>query len=342
MIRFLLCGAALAAAALPVSASAQLGDKLDCAVDHAEPGFRHLLAEALIGDGDNSSFDRLMAQFSVIADGCTAGFALDAAQKKAYLDYGVSRILHEWLITRLASYGLPAAIIDQTLDFGPGHINPSLSGGMGEEHVQILVQAFMESGIDTESIKPSAWETVGTYAALSSIYWRQRQQLSLWPVTAIPAPAAADAVTPGPVAPEPAPAAAIADPAPTQADAAPTPEPAPQVEIATPPPADEKVNPVQEPPSEAAIAAPPVTEASIPPAPDPESAMVAPPPAEAIPAGLSEPTLEPVPSPTEASPAPEPGPTPEPAAVTPLPAEAAPAPSPEPAPPAEVRSSPER
>lgn len=323
MVRFLLCGAVLAAAALPAAASAQLGEKLDCAADKAEPGFKQLFADALIGDGDNSAFERLMAQFSVVADGCTAGFALDAAQKKAYLDYGVSGILHEWLTARLASHGLSASIIDKALDFGPGRINPALSGGMDEAHVQILVQAFMESGIDTESLSPSAWETVGTYAALSSIYWRQRLQLSLWTVKVIPTPVVAGAATPGPAAPEPPPEPAVAAPPPVETVPAPAPEPA----IAAPPPAEAVPAPVPEP--------------------TPEPAIVAPPPAETVPAPAPEPAPEPepvisAPPPAEASPAPVPEPKPEPAIAVPPPAEADPAPSPEPAPSAEVRSSPGR
>ena len=200
MIRFWMCGAVLAAAMLPAAASAQLGDKLDCAVDRAEPPFKNLLAEALIGDGDNLGFERLLGQFSTIADSCTAGFVLDAAQKKAYLDYGVSRILREWLTSRLTSYGLSATAIDTALDFGPGRSNPRLSGEMSEDQVKILVQAFMEGGVDIESLGSPAWESVGTYAAVSSIYWRQRQALSAWTVMPLSLLAAPESTPPGPIA----------------------------------------------------------------------------------------------------------------------------------------------
>jgi hypothetical protein len=238
MLRFLWCSGMLAAAMLPVAASAQLGDKLDCAVDRAEPAFRTLLADALIGDGGNSGSERLIGQFSTIADACTAGFTLDAAQKKAYLDYGVSRILREWLISRLAGYGLSGSTIDTALDFGPGRSNPRLSGEMGEEQVKILVQAFIEGGIDAENLSSPAWESVGTYAAVSSIYWRQRQALSAWtviPRALLAEPEQAVAATPpveavaAPVPAQPTPEAAIAPP-PAEAERAPSPEPVPPSE----------------------------------------------------------------------------------------------------------------
>ena len=233
MIRFWMCGAVLAAAMLPAAASAQLGDKLDCAVDRAEPPIKNLLAEALIGDGDNLGFERLLGQFSTIADSCTAGFVLDAAQKKAYLDYGVSRILREWLTSRLTSYGLSATAIDTALDFGPGRSNPRLSGEMSEDQVKILVQAFMEGGVDIESLGSPAWESVGTYAAVSSIYWRQRQALSAWTVMPLSLLAAPESTPPGPIASAPEPATT----APPSLGAGPPPVPAPG------PPAEGKSSP---------------------------------------------------------------------------------------------------
>ena len=290
MIRFLLSGAALALAAMPVAASAQLGDKLDCAVDKAEPPFKNLLAEALIGDGENLGFERLLGQFSTIADSCTSGFVLDAAQKKAYLDYGVSRILRDWLTSRLASYGLSATAIDTALDFGPGRSNPRLSGEMSEDQVKILVQAFMEGGVDTESLSSPAWESVGTYAAVSSIYWRQRQALSAWTVMPLSLLAEPERAKPASVAPaaglEPAvaappPAVAVSAPAPTfepvvsaPASAEPSPvsaqELAPEPVVAAPPPMEAIPTPVPEPTPEAPIATEPPAEAA--PAPSPESA----------------------------------------------------------------------
>lgn len=238
MIRFLVSGAALALAAMPVTASAQLGDKLDCAVERAEPPFKNLLAEALIGDGDNLGFERLLGQFSTIADSCAADFTFDATQKKAYLDYGVSSVLREWLIRRLASYGLSATAIDTALDFGRGRSNPRLSGEMSEDQVKILVQAFMEDGVDTESLSSPAWESVGTYAAVSSIYWRQRQVLSAWTVMPLSLLAAPESAKPAPAEQPAVPEPVVAAPSPSPSPAAPAPESAPEAVISAPPPAE--------------------------------------------------------------------------------------------------------
>ncbi|OWR00135.1 hypothetical protein [Sphingopyxis witflariensis] len=268
MIRFWVCGAALATAAMPVAASAQLGDKLDCAVDKAEPPFKNLLAEALIGDGENLGFERLLGQFSTIADSCTSGFVLDAAQKKAYLDYGVSRILRDWLTSRLASYGLSATAIDTALDFGPGRSNPRLSGEMSEDQVKILVQAFMEGGVDTESLSSPAWESVGTYAAVSSIYWRQRQALSAWTVMPLSLLAEPERAKPASVAPAAGLEPAVAAPPPAVAVSAPAPTFEPVV--SAPASAEPIPTPVPEPTPEAPIATAPPAEAA--PAPSPESA----------------------------------------------------------------------
>ena len=301
MIRFLVCGAALAMAVTPVAVSAQLGDKLDCAVDKAEPAFRNLLAEALIGDGENLGFERLVGQFSTIADSCTAGFVLDAGQKKAYLDYGVSRILRDWLTSRLASYGLSATAIDTALDFGPGRSNPRLSGEMNEDQVKTLVQAFMEGGVDTESLSSPAWESVGTFAAVSSMYWRQRQALSAWTVMPLSLLAVPEQAKLAHVAPEPTPELA-ATVAPAEAAPAPSPEPA----IIALPPAETISSPQFKPA-----------------APHPEPVAAAPPPVETEPANVT------------------PVPAPELPTAAPPPAETDPALSPEPAPPAEFKSSPE-
>lgn len=178
MARLRIWVAALTAAMLPAAASAQWGGQIDCSIDTAGPGLKTLLADALIGEGDQAGVERLIGQFSAVADACTAGLTLDAAQKKAYLDYGVSGILREWLTVRLAGFGLSGTTVDTALDFGPGRRNPQLAGEMGEEQVKTLVQALIESGVDAENLSPKAWEAVGTYAAVSSAYWRQRQALA--------------------------------------------------------------------------------------------------------------------------------------------------------------------
>ena len=221
MARLLLNAAVLMIMALPVAASAQSGTILDCAVDRADPALRQSLAGALIGDGDDAAFDALVGRFSAVADGCTAGMSLDDVRKKAYLDYGLSRVLREWLAGALAGFGLSAATIDDTLGLGEGRPNPVLRGQMNEDQVKALVQALIEGGIDAENLSPPAWNSVGTYAAASSLYWRRRAQVSVWALGSAPSPAIAVVAAPAPSEPAAAPTPAAPGPMAPPTDAAP-------------------------------------------------------------------------------------------------------------------------
>lgn len=218
MSRLLLSGAALMIAAWPMAVEAQSDTVLDCAVDRADPGLKRSLASAMMGEGDDAAFDAMLARFSVVADDCTAGLALTDTQKKTYVDYGIARIVREWMVGELAGYGLSASTIDDALEFGAGRRNPAMAGEMGEDQVKALVQAFIESGIDAEGLRAPAWNAVGTYAAASSIYWRRRQLLSVSVIGSAPRP---PIVVPTPV---------VATPTPEAAAPAAPPDPTPVVE----------------------------------------------------------------------------------------------------------------
>lgn len=316
MVRLWLCGAVLAIAALPTAISAQSpvpsGTVLDCAVDRADPGLRRSLAGAMMGEGDDAAFDALLGRFSIIADGCTAGLALSDAQKKTYRDYGVARILRDWLAGELAGYGLSGATVDEALDFGPGRRNPALSGAMSEPQVKTLVQAFIEGGIDAENLSPQAWNAVGTYAAASSIYWSRREQLSASTIgtASLPAPspvitpvAPAVAVVAAPSAPPPSP---MAHPAVEPVSVAPVAN-AQVATVPAAPAADEVVAPAPAAEPAPALEAPP---AAAPPVPAIPATEITPPPAI-----VAEPAAPPQDAPVTA----------EPAALAPVPAPPAPA-----------------
>lgn len=276
MVRLLLNTAALMIAAWPMAAAAQPGTMLDCAVDRADPGLRRSLAGALIGDGDDAAFDALLGRFSTIADGCTASLTPDDERKKAYLDYGLSRVLREWLAGELAGFGLSAATIDDSLGLGEGRPNPILRGQMSEDQVKTLVQALIEGGIDAENLSPPAWNSVGTYAAASSLYWRRRARVSAWALGPAPSPAIAVVAAPVEAAPEQAgtavPAPPISAPEPTPSEPATAPQPAASEPMTAPtdvasassPPLAE---PEPEPASTAPAIADPVAADPIPPEP---------------------------------------------------------------------------
>lgn len=252
MSRFLLSGAVLMIGAWPLAAAAQSDTVLDCAVDRVDPGLKRSLASAMMGEGDDAAFDAMLARFSVVADDCTVGLALTDTQKKTYVDYGIARIVREWMVGELAGYGLSASTIDDALEFGAGRRNPAMAGEMGEDQVKALVQAFIESGIDAEGLGAPAWNAVGTYAAASSIYWRRRQLLSVSvigsaprPPIVVPTPVVAPVSPPATAVPPDAPSVpavpAVAAPMPEVTAPAAPPEPAP---VAAPTPAPAQAAPV--------------------------------------------------------------------------------------------------
>ena len=67
--------------------------------------------------------------------------------------------------------------MDKALDFGPGRANPDLSGDMTEDQIVLIVQGYVNAGVDIEKVDQSVWEKVGAYAAATSIYWNKRQRL---------------------------------------------------------------------------------------------------------------------------------------------------------------------
>lgn len=322
-------GAMLAIAALPVSAPAQVDVFADCAADRADAGLKRSLAAALINGADDSVVDPLMAQYAAISNACTADWKLDDAQRKAYLDYGVMRLMREWLVSELAGYGLSAATVDEALDFGPARGNAPLAGGMREDEVKELVQAFIEAGIDAENLSAPAWEAVGTYAAVSPIFWRKRQQVSAWmlapkhaasppvpvaaPIAAPIAASVAPAVEPPPVAPDPA---SLSDTAPVEGVLSePVPVAADTSAMPAEPPSAPISDPVVEPVAAPVEAAAPVEEPT-PSAPDIASPAVVTPPPE-----VSAPTPAEAVTPEARAPAmPDSPPSPEPTPEAPVPA----------------------
>ncbi len=177
MLKGLIAGAALAAAALPSVAAAQEGEKFDCVVSAVAPDTKASIGAAMAGAGDDASREVLFKQLSTVTDGCVAKHGITEAQKAAYFDYSLARISREWLVGDIAKLNLSSAIVDKALDFGPAGANPDLSSDMSEDQIMKIVQAYIDSGVDIEKIDTTAWEKVGAYAAATSIYWNKRKQL---------------------------------------------------------------------------------------------------------------------------------------------------------------------
>ena len=170
-------GAVLALASAPGAVLAQEGAKFDCAVSAAPPDFKAKIGLAMTGEGDEATRDALFAQLGTIVDGCLSRHAIGEANKGNYFDYSLARISREWLIGGIAKDGLSVAPVDKAMDFGAGKTNPDLTNEMTDEQINLIVQAYIASGVDIEKIDQSVWEKVGAYAAATSIYWNKRQTL---------------------------------------------------------------------------------------------------------------------------------------------------------------------
>ena len=177
MIKALIAGAALMLAAVPGAAAAQDGEKLDCVVLPVPVATKESIGEAMAGGGDEASREALFKQLASLTDACVIRHGIAAEQKGSYFDYSLARISREWLANDIATLGLSPAVVDKALDFGPTGANPDLSADMTEEQIMKIVQAYVETGIDIETVDGAAWEKVGAYAAATSIYWNKRNQL---------------------------------------------------------------------------------------------------------------------------------------------------------------------
>lgn len=177
MLKGLIAGAALAIAALPAGATAQEGEKFDCAVSAVAADTKASIGAAMAGAGDDASREALFKQLATITEGCVTKHGIAEAQKSAYFDYSLARISREWLVGDIAKLNLPSAIVDKALDFGLAGANPDLSSDMTEDQIMAIVQAYIDSGVDIEKVDEAAWEKVGAYAAATSIYWNKRKQL---------------------------------------------------------------------------------------------------------------------------------------------------------------------
>lgn len=177
MLKGLMAGAALAMTALPGAALAQEGAKFDCVNNDTNATLKASLGAAMTGAGDDASRDALFKELATVTDACVARHGIADEQKGDYFDYSLARISREWLIGDLARSNLSNALVDKALDFGPAGANPDLSSDMTDDQIMLIVQAYVDSGVDIEKVDSAVWEKVGAYAAATSIYWNKRKKL---------------------------------------------------------------------------------------------------------------------------------------------------------------------
>lgn len=175
---FLLVALAAFSTQAQAEEGAQEGAALDCPVQNSSAVLKAGLGNAMTGAGDEAERDNFFKQLGVVVDGCAEKHALaDVDLKEIYYNYSLARIAREWLIVELEKSDISTGLVDTALDFSAGRTNPDLTGDMTEDQVNAVVQAYVKAGVDVEKIPQSVWEQVGAYAASTSIYWNNRQQL---------------------------------------------------------------------------------------------------------------------------------------------------------------------
>jgi hypothetical protein len=177
MMKNMMAAAALLLLAVPTGAAAQEGVKFDCAVAQVSTEQKASIGAVMAGGGDEAGREQLFEALATITEGCATQHAMTDVQKRDYFDYSLARIAREWLTGDIARLKLSTDTVDKALDFGPAGANPDLSGDMNEDQIMTIVQAYIDSGVDIETVDTEVWEKVGAYAAATSIYWNKRKQL---------------------------------------------------------------------------------------------------------------------------------------------------------------------
>ena len=153
------------------------GRKLDCALINAGHGLRNALGVSMAGDGNHTSRQALFKRLRTVVDQCVAQYDIPLNQKEDYFQYSLASISREWLMMDIAKYNLTTGPVDRALDFGERKKNPDISRNMSNRQIEDIVNAYIYSGVEIDSVSNKVWEKVGAYAAATSIYWNKRNLL---------------------------------------------------------------------------------------------------------------------------------------------------------------------
>ncbi|HMO75026.1 MAG TPA: hypothetical protein PKD99_09390 [Sphingopyxis sp.] len=176
MIKTMAAGLALMAAALPAAVMAQEGAKLDCVLQDTADDLKESLFTAMMAS-DTEAREPLFAQLRVFTTSCAERHGIAEDHRRSYFNYSLSRMMRDRLIEALAGLGISALPVDRALDFGPDGSNPALEGGITDEQLESIEQAYQADGVDFDNLDEAGLERIGMYAAITSIYWTSRADL---------------------------------------------------------------------------------------------------------------------------------------------------------------------
>jgi hypothetical protein len=146
-------------AALAASpAAARPPEALACALQAAPAGLDARLADVIVSR-DMARGRPVLDELRALTDRCATDQFLSTAQRDAYFTYVLGRMGRDVLDGRLASAGVPSALIDQALDIGPGNANnPADKVTQGD--LRLVADALNAAGHDPAKITTDGWALI--------------------------------------------------------------------------------------------------------------------------------------------------------------------------------------
>lgn len=175
----LISAAAVAALALALTSPAQAltRKQLDCPAKSVKPDVASRLSELILADKENNTeLDQQWDKLDAVAAACMKQTKVPAAQKDAYYEYAKLSATRSAFLQRITAAGLKPALLDATMDLGPGRSNPVIND-LKDEQVEKLIKALTDSGVDILKMDETIWPVVGGYLPLTSRVFQLEKEL---------------------------------------------------------------------------------------------------------------------------------------------------------------------
>ena len=152
-------------AASPAAAHTQ--EQLDCALTKASAELRANWVDAVTNPPSEEVREAIDAEMYKVASECANELGMPVNEQIKYLEYVDARVTQAELARRLAASGVPAPVIDASLDFGPGRSNPLLEN-LSDEQIDQMIAALAAAGVDVTALSPQDWDNIGGYASATN------------------------------------------------------------------------------------------------------------------------------------------------------------------------------
>jgi len=152
---------ALAPALIGSPAGARPPEALACALQAAPAGLDTRVAEVIVSH-DMDRGRPVLDEVRVLTDRCAADQFLTTRQRDAYFTYVLGRMGRDALDARLAAVGVPASLIDRTLDIGPGNANnPAEKVTQGD--LRQMADALAAAGHTPATVTADGWALISAW-----------------------------------------------------------------------------------------------------------------------------------------------------------------------------------